>query len=260
MNERNRASSVIETDSTGIFLYGRGVFTTLAVLARQPQLWDKHWLRVTRDAAVVGIDLTGFSERSVYESLISAVAESSFAAGRARLTFSDRSAVDLWPGGGTGAAELSILTAQRGAPKPVFSLGISPYRINTTSPLAGVKSCNYLEHLMALEEARSRGFDEAIRLNERGEVTSACLANIFWRKGGRLFTPTLRTGCLAGTTREFILENLDCEEAMAEIDALVGADEIFLTSAGIGVVQAAEFDGRHLLRERDPILDVLPFG
>lgn len=111
---------------------------------------------------------------------------------------------------------------------------------------------------MAFEEARARGFDEAVRLNERGEVTSACMANVFWLKDGKLYTPSLQTGCLPGTTREHILENMECVEIGARIAELHSADDIFLTSAGIGVVQVAEFDGRAMRRDPHGILDIVP--
>jgi branched-subunit amino acid aminotransferase/4-amino-4-deoxychorismate lyase len=124
--------------------------------------------------------------------------------------------------------------------------------------LAGVKSCNYLEKILAKEEARNRGFAEAIQLNERGEVSSACMANVFWLRDGILFTPSLRTGCLAGTTRGFILENLECEEVEVRIEELLSADEMFLTSAGLGVAQVSEFEGRKLRGEPHSIGGLLP--
>jgi branched-subunit amino acid aminotransferase/4-amino-4-deoxychorismate lyase len=116
------------------------------------------------------------------------------------------------------------------------------------SAAGGIKSCNYLEHLMSLDEAKRRGFHEAIRLNERGEVVSACMANLFWTKDGKLFTPSLRTGCLAGTTREYILENIECKEVEVGIDEINRADSIFLTSAGLGIARVREFDGKRLGR------------
>ena len=88
------------------------------------------------------------------------------------------------------------------------------------------------------------GANEAVRLNELGYVTSACMANISWLKNDRLFTPSLSTGCLPGTTREFVLENLEVSEVEAAIDDLREADAIFLASAGLGVVQVDQFDGR----------------
>ncbi len=99
-----------------------------------------------------------------------------------------------------------------------------------------MKSCNYLENILALEDAKAKNFDETVRLNEKGEIVSACMANIFWKKNGAIYTPSLETGCLNGTTREFILENFKVAETKAQLKALKKADEIFLTSAGIGVV------------------------
>jgi branched-subunit amino acid aminotransferase/4-amino-4-deoxychorismate lyase len=127
-----------------------------------------------------------------------------------------------------------------------FRLTISPHHVNSASPLAGVKSCNYLEKQVALDEAKARGFDEAVQLNERGQIASVCMANIFWLKEERLYTPSLKTGCLAGTTREFVMENVECEETEDGPDSLAEAEAIFLTSAGLGIAAAAEFDGRLL--------------
>ena len=86
-------------------------------------------------------------------------------------------------------------------------------------------------------------FDEAIRLNEKDEITAACMANIFWIIDDRIYTPSLETGCLKGTTREFVLENLECLEVKENVKVLERADAIFLTSAGIGIAEIAEIDG-----------------
>src|SRR3569623_1087535 len=85
-----------------------------------------------------------------------------------------------------------------------------------------------------------------MRLNERGHITSACMANVLWLKSGQLFTPALSTGCLPGTTREFVIESLNLREVESEIDELRNADAIFLTSSGLGVVEGDEFDGRKM--------------
>jgi len=111
---------------------------------------------------------------------------------------------------------------------------------------------------MAREEGKRRGFDEAIRLNERGEIASACMANVFWLKEERLYTPSLKTGCLAGTTREFVLEDLECIEVEAGVETLDQVDAIFLTSAGLGVAQAANFEGKELRRVNRPIIAAMP--
>ncbi len=235
-------------------LYGKGIFTTIAIRNSEPLFWEKHWKRLQTNAVKLGIDLSEFPESTVLDDLNAIVSKTGIAEGRARVTFIDESPSSIWPYATDRQTSLLIMTAEPRAVPESIRLTISPHRVNTTSPLAGVKSCNYLEHLVAYGEARGRGFDEAIRLNERGEIASACMANVFWLKGNKLFTPSLKTGCLAGTTREFVLENLACMEREDGVGALSNADAIYLTSAGLGVVRANEIDGRALGGADHPIL------
>ena len=177
--------------------------------------------------------------------------------GLARTTFFDESSSNLWPFESGRRTSCLITTADRRKIPDNFRLPVSPYIVNSTSPLAGIKSCNYLEKILALEEAKQRGFDEAVCFNERGEITSACMANIFWLKDETIFTPSLKTGCLPGTTREFVIEKIKCVEVESSREALYKADSIFLTSAGIGIVQAGEFVERKLSRVQHEILALL---
>ena len=239
-------------------LFGKGIFTALAIHDGVPFLWEKHWRRLEENAAVVGIALAEFSDDRTRTALDELIVANSVQNGRARITFFDGSASGLWPYASECQTSLLVMTADFRATSKDLSLTVSPYRINSASPLTGVKSCNYLEKIMAMDEAKRRGADEAIQLNERGEIASACMANLFWLKGTELFTSSLKTGCLAGTTRGFTLENLECEEVEAGIEELRTADEIFLTSAGMGIIQVAEFDGRRLNRGPHLITNLLP--
>lgn len=238
-------------------LYGKGIFSTIAFSSGKAFLWEKHWRRLTDNATRVGVDLAGHTERSTRDALERSIATSGIADGRARITFLDDSPSKMWPGDVESKTELSIIVAERRVVPQPFRLTVSPYQVNSSSPLAGVKSCNYLENILAVDEAKSRGFHEAVRLNERSHITSASMANIFWLKGDKLITPALSTGCLAGTTREFVLENIDCEEVEVAINELDSAAAIFLTSAGIGIVEASRFDGRDLLESSHEILKYL---
>jgi branched-subunit amino acid aminotransferase/4-amino-4-deoxychorismate lyase len=144
--------------------------------------------------------------------------------------------------------------------KPIpksLKVTLSPFLVNSTSPLAGIKSSNYLENIIAGEEARARGFSEAIRLNERGDVTCGAMSNVFWLVDGRLQTPALSTGCLPGTTREFIMERLECEEAIAGPDVLQMADAVFLASSGLGVRQVRTLDAREFEPVDHEILQIV---
>lgn len=245
--------------TSNILLYGKGVFTTICIVREELLFWDKHWARLARDAAKVGIDLSGFSEIKVFDALQKEISGVVFD-GRARITFLDQRSGDIWPAENEQFTSVSILVGERRPLPTKFSITTSPHHVNAFSPLAGIKSCNYLENLMTLEEAKNRGFHEGVRVNQRGEVTSAAMANLFWFKDGELYTPSLATGCLAGTTREFVLENLDCREVEAGIKDLNSADAIYLTSAGLGIVAVAEFENRKLPDPPHQITKLLTFN
>ncbi len=223
-------------------LYGRGIFTTVAIYNQKPFLWEKHWKRLRENANKIGINLSKCSENSVKNSLSELIQTNKIENARARITFFDESATAIWDFETRKKTSLLITTADFKQTPESFNLTISPSPINSKSPLVNVKSCNYLENLLALEDAKRKGFDEAVRLNEKGEIASATMSNLFWIKGEKILTSALETGCLAGTTREFLLENFTIEERKIDLEELMRADEIFLTSAGIGIKSVAKID------------------
>jgi branched-chain amino acid aminotransferase len=254
-NELVRATA---DDFSGGRMYGRGVFSTIAILASTPFLWEKHWRRLVGHAARIGVDLSQFSEKSTRSALVKLIEKNEITRGRARVTFFDRSSDQVWQFDSARRTGLSIVTGEPREPQANLRLTVSPFPVNSATPLAGIKSCNYLDRILVRDESLSRGFHEAVQLNERGEIVSAVMANVFWFKNGRLFTPPLSSGCLAGTTREFILETLDCEEVSASVEELHDADQIFLTSAGIGIAQVAQFEDRKLELRAHPITRLIP--
>ena len=233
-------------------LYGRGVFTTVAVYNGKPFLWPEHWRRLSSHAEKLNVECAGLNERNVGEAVRKLCSVNQVRSGRARVILLARSGRDVWRAKkeGTRKTDLLIMT---GEPQKVsaagMSLAVSPYRVNTMSPLAGIRSLNYLEQVLSWEEAQTRDFDEAVVLNERGEIVAATMANIFWFKEGTLHTPALSTGAIAGITRAAVIELATKQfvpvvEGVYELADLSDADEIFLTSASIGVAQVTTFDFR----------------
>jgi branched-subunit amino acid aminotransferase/4-amino-4-deoxychorismate lyase len=233
-------------------LYGRGVFTTVAIFNSQPFLWSKHWQRLTTHAKRLDIDFSGCNEKNVGDALQKLISVNQVKDGRARVIMLARHGRDIWKMKAPGAkkTDLLIMTGDPQKPSPAgLSLAVSPYRVNTSSPLSGVKSLNYLDHVLAWEEAQSRDFDEAVVLNERGEIVSATTANLFWAKNGTLHTPNLSSGALAGITRECVIDIANKHfipllEGIYEMTDLTDADEIFLTSSSLGVAAVTTFDFR----------------
>ena len=216
-------------------LYGRGVFTTVAIYNGKPFLWPEHWRRLKNHAERLSVECAGANERNVGDAVRKLVAVNQVKNGRARVILLARSGRDVWKPKKEGArkTDLLIMTSEPQKVSPAgMSLAVSPYRFNTFSPLAGIRSLNYLEQVLSWEEAQARDFDEAVMLNERGEIVSATMANIFWVKDGTLLTPALSTGALAGVTRAAVIELAEKQfipviEGVYELGDLTEADEIF---------------------------------
>lgn len=220
-------------------------------------MWDKHWRRLKTGVEAIGLKLPR-PEKAAYDQLIASIEAEGVENGRARITVFDEGTSPIWHDNGEQKTGFTMFIAGMRPMREKVRLTDSPFQVNSRSPLAGIKSCNYLENIMAIDDAKRRGFDEAIRLNERGEVASACMANVFWVKRDLLFTPSLKTGCLPGTTREYVQDVLECRDVEAGFAELEMADAIFLTSAGLGIVEVAELGSKKLERSGHSIMSIWP--
>jgi branched-chain amino acid aminotransferase len=119
--------------------------------------------------------------------------------------------------------------------------------------------------VVALAEARKVGAGEAIMPNTAGDLCEGTGTNVFVVLGSRLLTPPLLSGCLAGVTRELVLELLpDADEETIPMAALAGAEEVLLTSSTRDVQPLRALDGRPLpgvdgpvgQRARSAIVDI----
>jgi branched-chain amino acid aminotransferase len=113
----------------------------------------------------------------------------------------------------------------------------------------GIKTGNYLNNILALQQAIARGGDDAILCSGSGDIAEGATSNVFLVQGGAILTPHLETGLLAGITREAVFE-LATElgqppvETRLQPDDLYRADELFLTSSVRGIMPVTRIDGR----------------
>jgi branched-chain amino acid aminotransferase/4-amino-4-deoxychorismate lyase len=139
------------------------------------------------------------------------------------------------------------------APKPEAPAGlmVSRVRRNDGSPASRLKSLAYLDNVLARREARAAGADEAVMLNTAGELACAAAANLFWIAGGRLYTPHLDCGVLAGLTRARVIAAAarlgePVRAVRAGPEALEKAEAAFLTNSLIGLRPVRAIDGSKL--------------
>lgn len=217
-------------------MHGYGVFTTLRVYHGRPFLFEEHWQRLEENAARIGLPLT-WSKEEVSNGLLELIAANRLDEGKARISLIQGENLYWRTRNPREETDLLIFTAPLlKADYTEVCMTISPYRVHSSSPMTGIKSLNYLQPLLTIREAEARGFEEAVVLNERGEVIGAGLANLFWVRGGVLYTPVLSTGCLAGVTRRLVLKlarrlRLEVVEGAFHSEQVLGAEEVFLTSS-----------------------------
>jgi branched-chain amino acid aminotransferase len=245
------SESFIAPTNAGL-LYGWGVFTTVRVYSGNLFAFERHWERLVKNAdrarVVIPVDL-----ESARRASLELLAANNTGDGRLRITLV-KGRAGPWNSGGGAESDLLLFSAREPArPRRAVAITISPYRILSHGPLAGVKRTAMVENVLALEEARSRGFAEAVLVNERGEITGAASANLFWAEGPQVFTPSLATGCIPGVTRQIALEiahrlDLSVTEGSFPLQRLLDASEVFLTSTTREIALVSSFD----IKEYDP--------
>ena len=122
-------------------------------------------------------------------------------------------------------------------------------RSNPAALNPAVKSLNYLNNVMARIEANLARADEALMLNDAGNVAECTADNVFVVKRGQIFTPPITAGALRGITRSIVFEiaaELGIKVSETDItrhDVFV-ADECFLTGTAAEIIPVVKADGR----------------
>lgn len=229
-------------------LVGDGVFETLAVRGGRAIGLREHWQRLVRSCTRMG--LRAMSETEFAEAIVAVVEANGLTEARVRVTQTSGDGPlgsDRGAGQGTRLAAATPLNTW----PPSEKVCLVPWTRNENGALAGVKSISYAENVIALAEAKRRGCGEALLANTRGELCEGTGSNIFVVVDGRLHTPPLASGCLAGVTRLLVLQacaaaGIACAETALPAEVLTRCEEAFLTSSTRDVHPIAEIDGRTL--------------
>ena len=246
---------VIAVDDEG-FSRGRAAFETLRVYGGRPFRLDEHLDRLDSSVVRLGFTPPGRAELAALVDLALEAAALPDALLRVFHT-----------PGPPGAAHVSVALV---APLPVW-LEVARARgqrlvslafPRRTAPwlLPGTKSVSYATHVAAEAEARRRGADDAVLVDDRGVVLEGTVTNIWWREGSTLVTPSLELGILAGETRAALLElapatGYQVEEGVHPVVRLGQADEIFTSSSIREVMPVVALDGAAV--ERGPAAEAL---
>jgi branched-chain amino acid aminotransferase len=226
-------------------LMGWGVFTTLRIYNGVPFAFERHWERMVRDAERLGIALD-YDEGAVRKAIVELAAANHRPEGAARLSFIKNHG-GLWADAqGCPPIDLLIFTRELAVWPASHKLLLVPNAIFSMGRLAGAKMLSWVNNAGTLEHVHAQGFDDALLLNEQGQLAECTSANVFLVRGGQILTPPLASGCLPGITREVLREVIPAAGYTLEEQDLTPADldsaeEVFISSttrevAGVGSI------------------------
>lgn len=223
------------------FLYGWGVFETMRSYNNRIVYLGQHLKRL-RDSSNLIIIKIPYSLNKIKEIIQALVRMNELKDAYIRIT--------LWK----SVSKTGILIAAKkyhAYPKEKYERGfkvtVSSLRHNEVSLLSRIKSTSYLLYQLVYQEAREKGFDEALILNSRGYLTEGSRSNVFIVKDNHLFTPSLGCGCLPGISRQIVFDmaekyNLKIYEGNLTPYDLSACEGAFLTNSLIGVMPLGKFE------------------
>lgn len=209
------------------FTVGDGVFETCKVAGGAAFALTRHLRRLDRSASGLGLPAPDHDAiRAGIKELLDAEPD----AGRLRITVTGGPG-PLGSDRGDEGTTITLAVSPESRWEDATSVAVVPWVRNERSAVAGLKTTSYAENVVALDRAHSLDSSEAIFANSQGRLCEGTGSNIFVVLDGDLVTPPLTSGCLAGITRELVLEWTGAREMDLPLDALRSAQEAFLTSS-----------------------------
>ncbi len=242
--EVNRRTQAVDPADRG-FQYGDGLFETIAIRQGKPRQWQYHLDRLSAGCERLGLepppaslelDLDAALTRSKHDQssciakLIITAGSSLRGYGRAMPT--------------PGEIYIGVFPSTP-LNRPAYVNGVATMlcetRLATGSAVAGLKTLNRIEQVLASSECQSTGAFEGLTLDADGRLICGTISNVFIVKNNRVRTPSLARCGVAGTMRRLVIELLEQEERavdicdLTEVD-LAEADEVFITNSQMGAV------------------------
>lgn len=230
-------------------MYGDGAFETIRIHRSAPFRLDDHLERLQQSCEILGME-PRWSAEALRDAVRDLVDANAIDEGLIRIT--------VTVGDADKTSGIIAITSRSLPEIPASpSLHVATTARRMSGPLSQCKSISRVAESVALREAQAEGAFDAILLNEKGRVAESTARNVFAVIGGVLETPPLFDGAFPGVTRAVVFEaapsvGIKVREASITVDALRGAEEVFLTGSGVGILGVATIDG-HRYRAPGPL-------
>jgi branched-chain amino acid aminotransferase len=240
------------------FLYGDGVYETLRAYGGRIFMLRQHLARLRRSASLIGLDVP-IVEQDWAPLLREAMKRNALSDAYLRITVSrGEGDIGLDPRLCPRPTIVVISLPLQPYPPHLFQTGVSLAVVSVRRNLAAalspqIKSLNFLNNILAKQEAARSGAFDGLMLNADGHITECTTSNIFFVKDGCVHTPSVACGILDGITRDVVLslareQALPIHEGRYTPDAVIEADECFLTNTTMEIMPVSDIDKYSICR------------
>ena len=219
------------------FLYGDGVFESMLGSVNGIRFWNEHYERLVKSAAAIKLDIARLPGSQNLQLLLIECLK------RNNLDTIARIKVQLWRTSkglyNPDTDDISYIITVKEFDKQYVILKEHVKVIHTPrltfTEYSSYKTCNSLAYVLASKEKIRLGLDDVILLDQKDRIAELSTMNIFWLERGKLFTPSLNTGCIAGVMRKKILDYCESHKiktvpALSTIEALEDCEYVFGTN------------------------------
>ncbi len=225
------------------FTLGDGLFETFAVRDGRIRRLEQHLKRLHRGCEVLRLPPP---QDALPGAIHAVLAANGLRDAAVRVTYTRGAGARGLPPPKPCNPTLFVSAAPLPPPRaPASCIIASVTRRNEYSPLSRIKSTNYLDAILAREEAERRGAGDAILLNTAGNVAEATASNLFIVKNERVMTPCLEDGALEGIMREEVIVKTGAIQCRLPVQDLISADEVFLSNS-LGLQAVTAIDGKKI--------------
>ncbi len=233
-------SSAIEISSMTLE-YGTGLSKSMRVYSSIIPFFDEHLERLKTGADFLGMTMALEGEE-IAGALQTIMGEQSLDDGTLTILFPAEHSFEI-------RSCVIIVSPKVPCDEALYTRGsrgvILDWKKNSASRISRVPTLNRLEDLLAWREAKKLGYDEAILLNEKGNICQGSFSNIFFIKGKVIYTPSPRQGAIPGVTREKVIaiaikEGMKVYEGKVSTSRIKDVHEAFLASSQVEIMPLVE--------------------
>ncbi len=238
------------------FLFGDSVYEVVVTQNGVPCFMKGHLKRLRNSAAGLTMEIP-WSDESIVEQIMRTIKDAGNAESYVRIIVTRGvGELDIDPTSCSNPELIVLVTELKPYPLSSYEKGINVALVSvkrnsrdTVNP--GIKTGNYLNNVLAKVESNRMGAQDALMLNHQGHLTECTTSNFFFVVEGRILTPSLDCGILAGITRDVLLQVAQENGVLVEQgewppESLSKADEAFITGTVKKVMPVTHLDGRSI--------------